>query len=339
MAALLVYVEIVTKPDQECVTSSEQDHAMKCCELAGLRLPAGTFHELAVLYSKECVDREAPQDSLNIFVTQNDIFTKDRYSDLSAPEKEKAQDHVLWEVLTDLGWKPESGEVLMKVWLDRGIAAESIRQTARDELSIIKRAIGANTLEEKKAARQELRDKAAMKLVRQFSCLPFGVSVIQALDKALLEHEQFSSMADRLQKLLDRMNSTGTQDQITRSNSAVQVTTQCVRLRGEVSQILCLAGGKEEVAAAREAHKDILGRVEGMVNAASTRAFELNFRVLDHAAEKALKPYVVSRTKLVSDGALKPDKHEQMRKILIAMQDALQKLLSTITDSLNAQAT
>ena len=86
--ALLSYVELVTKPDQE-FSSSEQDHAMKCCELAGLLLPTGTFHELAVLYSEECVDREAPQDSFNIFVADNEIFTKDRYSDLSPPKKRR----------------------------------------------------------------------------------------------------------------------------------------------------------------------------------------------------------------------------------------------------------
>ena len=227
---------------------------------------------------------------------------------------------------------------MMKPWLDRGIATTSIRDAVRDELSIIKRAIEAGTLEGKKAARQELRDKASLKLVRQFSCLPFGVSIIQALDKALLEHEQFSTLGDRLQKLLDRMKSTGTQDQITRSNSAVQVTTQCVRLRGEISQILGLAGGKEEIAAARATHRDVLGRVERMVDAASSRAFELNFRALDHAVEMALKPYVLARGKMVSGSLLKPEKHEQMRKTLTAMQDALQKLQSAITESFNAQA-
>ena len=76
MQALLTYVEIVTKPDQECVTSSEIDHVMKGCKLAGLRLPSTTFVELAVLYSEECVEREAAAESLNVLKSDSGIFTK-----------------------------------------------------------------------------------------------------------------------------------------------------------------------------------------------------------------------------------------------------------------------
>ena len=76
MQALLAYVEIVTKPDQECVTSSEIDHVEKGCELAGLRLPSTTSVELAVLDSEDCVEREAVADSLNVLKSDSGIFTK-----------------------------------------------------------------------------------------------------------------------------------------------------------------------------------------------------------------------------------------------------------------------
>ena len=89
-----------------------------------------------------------------------------------------------------------------------------VSQLLRDELSIIKRSVKARSIEEKKAARQELREKAAMKLVRQFMTLPYGVNFIQNLDKALLAHEQLTILEDRLGKIKDKLNSTGMHEQI-----------------------------------------------------------------------------------------------------------------------------
>ena len=240
-------VELMTLHDQVDVTSSELDHAMKGCEVVGLRMPFQAFIDLAVLFSDECVEREAAADSLNIMKPDATEFTKNRYADLCKEEKDKVQDHVLHGVLTKLCWKPEQAEAMMLSWLDKGIATTEVNQSLRDELSIIRRCLKASTLEQKNAARQELRDKANMKMVRQFTTLPYGVTFIQNLDKALMEHEQNANLNDRLEKILQRIDSTGMREQLRTNNSHVQITTMCVRLRGEVSQVLCLAGGKEDV--------------------------------------------------------------------------------------------
>ena len=105
----------------------------------------------------------------------------------------------------------------------------------------------------------------------------------------------------RLNTMKGRLNSTGMQEQIRKSSSAVQITTQCVRLRGEVSQSIRLAGGKEDIQQAREVHAESLREIESFTDEASARVSELHFKALDQQVENLVtgsssEPYSGTQT-------------------------------------------
>lgn len=175
--------------------------------------------------------------------------------------------------------------------------------------------------------------------MRQFLNLPYGVTFVQGMDRALQISEQHKDIAGRLDKLKEKVADPAMKEQLMKTSSFVQVGSYCIRLRAEKAQALAVAGGQKEISEAQEVHKVVLKIIDEVLHTLANRFFDLIFKALDSHMEKALKPYSTSRGKLCSAGNnLKGDQHDDMRAVLTALQKSLADFMELLKNNFNAQA-
>lgn len=175
--------------------------------------------------------------------------------------------------------------------------------------------------------------------MRQFLNLPYGVTFVQGMDKALQVNEQHKDIASRLEKLKQKVEDPAMNEQLMRWPSFNQVASWLIRFRAEKAQALAVAGGQKEQEEAKEVHRASLQIIDEFLDNCVKRFFALIFKTLDSHIEKVLKPYSISRGTMTSaDGSLKHDQHDDMRAALQSLQKSLEEFMELLKNQFNAQA-